>query len=112
MKEFLKDICGIIEIGQLIQKEKLPEFFTFHITSLGELEPFLKGTTRAMAQDMLTKAIGQFRASLKRHFNEDEISGQIMFLPFLGKGLEAVIQAESELELETNILLEKRILAT
>ena len=33
-----------------------------------------------------------------------------MFLPFLGKGLEAIIQAESELELETNILLEKRLL--
>jgi len=49
MKEFLKDICGIIEIGQLVQKEKLPEFFTFHITSLGELEPFLKGSTKTMA---------------------------------------------------------------
>jgi hypothetical protein len=35
-----------------------------------------------------------------------------MFLPYLGQpqGLEAVIQAESELQLETNILLQKRML--
>ena len=112
MKEFLKDACGIIEIGKLIQKEKLPVFFTFHITSLGELEPLLKEQERRMAVDMLAKAIGKFRKSVGRHFDEDEVSGQIMFLPYLGQpqGLEAVIQAESELQLETNILLQKRML--
>lgn len=75
MKEFLKDACGIIEIGKLIQKEKLPVFFTFHITSLGELEPLLKEQERRMAVDMLAKAIGKFRKSVGRHFDEDEISG-------------------------------------
>jgi len=38
MKDFLKDVCGIMKISNLIRKEKLPVFFTFHITSLGELE--------------------------------------------------------------------------
>ena len=87
-------------------------FFTFHITSLGELEPLLKEGERRMAVDMLAKAIGKFRKSVSNHFDEDEISGQIMFLPYLGQpqGLEAVIQAESELQLETNILLQKRML--
>ena len=43
--------------------------------------------------------IGKFRKSVERDFDENEISGQIMFLPYLGlpQGLEAVIQAESEL---------------
>jgi hypothetical protein len=35
MKEFLKDVCGIMKISNLIRREKLPELFTFHITSLG-----------------------------------------------------------------------------
>ena len=61
-----------------------------------------------MALDMMSKSINYFRSSISREFDQDEIAGQIMFLPFLGKGLEAVIQAESELELETNILLQKR----
>ncbi len=75
MKEFLKDACGIIEIGKLIRKEKLPVFFTFHITSLGELEPLLKEQEKRMAVDMLAKAIAKFRTSVEHRFDEDEISG-------------------------------------
>ena len=40
---------------------------------------------------MMAKAMNYFRLSLRRNFDEDEIAGQIMFLPFLGKGLEAII---------------------
>jgi len=57
MKEFLKDVCGMVEISNLIRKEKLPEFLTFHITSFGELEPLLKENQRDIAIDMLAQAI-------------------------------------------------------
>jgi len=115
LKEFMKDVCGIMEIGKLIEREDLPEFFTFHITSLGEIEPLLNQKERNIIVDIMTKAIQNFRESLKTTFADSEIAGQILFLPFLSQqdGIQSVIEAESQLDFKVNQLLsEKRLLST
>jgi len=35
-----------MKIANLVRKEKLPEFLTFHLTSLGELEPLLNSNEK------------------------------------------------------------------
>jgi len=57
LMEFLKDVCAIVTIGNLVEKDKLPEFFTFHISSYGEFQPTLNESGMEVALDLMTLAI-------------------------------------------------------
>ena len=54
-----------------------------------------------MAIDMMSIAINKFRGALKKKFDSDEISGLMMFLPYMKKssGLASAVQSNSELNL-------------
>lgn len=80
VEDLMKDICSVISIGKLMNKEKDPSLVTFHVKSLNLLEKQLTEEEKLFLYDLWSVSYKKFIAFVMSKFSSEEISGLISFV--------------------------------